>query len=76
MHLRAASRHQLARGRQSPARRQDVIDEEDGVARLEAVGVNVKLGGAVFEIVLLLVRPVGELPRFAERHERLVEGDG
>ena len=48
---------------------QDVVDDQDALARLDAVAVQLDRGGAVLELVLLGDRLGRELALLADRHE-------
>ena len=61
--------NQLAACLSGPAGGNEIVDEQDPVARVDGVGVHFQRGGSVFEIIGGTLHVIGELAGFAQRNE-------
>lgn len=77
-HLSAERFDEAGAGLHRSAGRQDVVDQQDAIAGLDGVGVNLEDIGPVFEGVSLAASRCGKLSGFADRNEarRKVPCDG
>ena len=77
-HLAARSLDELAGGAHRAASSQEIVHEQNVRARADAVGVDLQLRAAVFQVVFQRVRAVRQLSGLPQRHERTfqLQGEG
>ena len=75
-HLAALPRHELGGGLRGPARREDVVDDDDARAGPDRVLVHLELGDAVLGLVGDLVALGRQLPGLSRGDEARVEPRG